>query len=273
MFESQLASLSSERLAKLPRREELGSLEFGPALAPLNSIKRIAIAYSEQPADELPANLTSQITDQLNGALALVDRIEAFEIQQQNDPTSVRNSLISELVNFDQWFLSNVRPQIHGPAIDLSELLNRARSDSETLHDLLGDAAAVVDSIRGLAGEAGSGKLSDYYGRNVRHYERSAKSYLWLSVGIFAATVILGVFLFAVFPPAHTTATGAQDWTLLVRNSVARIFFLGLASPDSSREVRELARSHDDDRLRVQVGHWPFGSDAKAAMSSKTGVI
>ena len=44
-------------------------------------------------------------------------------------------------------------------------------------------------------------------------------------------------------------------------------------SPDSSREVRDAARSHGDDRLSDRIDHCPFGSDARGSVSSKTGVV
>ena len=52
-----------------------------------------------------------------------------------------------------------------------------------------------------------------------------------------------------------------------------RVLIQAAINPDSSREVGDGARSHGDDRLWAHVSHCAFWSNAKAPMSSETGVI
>ena len=224
----RLEFLSDELLDQLPRQEELGGLNFSIAAETLRRIRTVARAYDEQAPTEVPEEVSRGASDHLQALEQLVAEIQSFNLQVA-DSANVHAGIMTRLAATREWFLTHVRPQVQGSFVDvaakqveLNALLEGVRRSASETEDLLA-------RVRQLAGEAGAGQLSGYYGTQADGHESAAMRFF---AGAVAATVALAIgaaFLFGSLEVDTEASTGAQ-WVELARNALVRLFFLGLGA-------------------------------------------
>lgn len=229
-WQQRLEPLSDENLAELARERELGELNFASVVEKLNVIRRLVQALGLEPDDELPSAVVTQVTAQLDQVVTIISQIQAFTLAQDQAATQ-RTNLETQVENYREWFVQNVRPHLRGTETDISASKAQIEDALIKATDASTEIDELLNRLRRAAGEAGATELSSYYQRQSTNHETQAGRFLIGAVAAFVFTLALGIVLFVVAPISITsTSTVAVEWTQLTRSLIARLFFLGLST-------------------------------------------
>lgn len=227
-WQERLEKLSDEALDGLTRATELGELNFGSTVAKLRAIRQVVEALSQEDPRELPSQLPTQVAQQLDQVLIYVDQMRSFTLAQDQASTT-RSNLDTNVENLKEWFLKEVRPHLRGRAVDVSATAAELQSIMQKARTTASEADALINKLRQAAGEAGATELSSHYRTQAENHSTQADRFLKATIGGVVGTAILGFVLFVIVPPPVGSADQGH-WGEFVREVLIRLFFLGIAT-------------------------------------------
>lgn len=222
-WEDLTSQLSEDDLGVL-YRDELGPLNFAPAIDNLRRIRRWAENLAQQDPGDLYQGLRDEVEQRIKKIIQLADRIRGFDPQQANSPMD-RLAVIGEVEAEKDWWARNVAQYARAREIDLAQLLQEAGAATRSLQTQAAEMDALLSRVRVASGKAGADKLSAHYRTQVDAHESQANLFLKWGIGALGATLLAGLGLFVLFPP---TADDSSNWLLFVRSIVPRLFIVGV---------------------------------------------
>jgi hypothetical protein len=220
-----LNELSEEQLAALERREDLGTLQFGPAIANLRLIRAWATAAAAQDPSLMFASLRNEIPAHLSRAVAFVQQIRDFDLTQIPNPSDVHRSIIAEVEGEKDWFAQAVSPYIRIGEVEVAALRSEAVDAVQATSAAAAEAQELLSRIRVAAGSAGAANVSTYYSGQASVHETQARRFLWVGGVAVAATLATAMVFFVLAPPQ---AREPDDWLVFMRETLARVFIIGV---------------------------------------------
>lgn len=192
-------------VSELPQKMELGSrLNFEDAVAPASILIELFKQLPAVALQDFPDNLLNQIRDKCNNSYNLFKRILDFNPEQQ-DPVSVRNTLITNLKNAYQPTFESLHQYIsyslHRSA-DFQRLDSDARATLQSIEDKSTEitrsleehekeAKKVLDEIRRVAAEEGVTKQAAHFNAEYDYHSTQADKWQLRTVKL---AIALGVF-------------------------------------------------------------------------------
>lgn len=216
----QEAKESLERMqpfevAELPRESDLGNrLNFSNAVEPATNLIELYKRLSVVALQDFPNDVLNNIKNHANNHYKLFSQVIEFDPEQQ-DPVSVRNSLIQQLEAAYQPAFQALHQYIayslHRSA-DFQRLDSDARATLQSIEDKSSkiatqlseheqNAKSVLDEIRRVAAEEGVTKQAAHFNAEFEHHSTEAGKWqeraikLAIALGVFA---VISLFIHKV---------------------------------------------------------------------------
>jgi uncharacterized membrane protein YidH (DUF202 family) len=194
----------------LPRKEELGSLNFEAAVAPANRLLTLYRRIDEEVLPELAPTLLQQLTAQANGHFNQLNQIATVALMDQQNPKSHRDVLVSGLEQQYEPAFMALLPCISyslGRATDFDSLQFEARVAAQEMKDrsaglaaemqvLKSDAEGVLATVKKVAAEQGVSQQAIYFKTEAEGHSTQAQHWLRWTQGLTAALVAFAALSF-----------------------------------------------------------------------------
>lgn len=203
---TSLERIQSFDVSSLPREKELGStLSFGEAIEPAKNLVSLFQRLSVTALQDFPDPNLNIIKSQANNIFNLFKQALDFDAAQQ-DPSTQRNSIISNIRNSYQSVFQDIHPfisySLHRSA-DFQRLDSDARSVLQAIQDSSSklslklkesedEAQRILGEIRKVAAEEGVSQQAKYFNDEFKSHEEEAEKWkklankLAIGLGIFA---------------------------------------------------------------------------------------
>lgn len=122
-----------------------------------------------------------------------------------------------------EYWRREARPHVKGGTSDWAARGAEAEALLAKAREAAAEHEQLLVKVRDLTSEAGTGELATHYTKQAEDHRNAARLALGAVILMAAAVVLVGWWLIS-----HMPAT--EDWSVLVRNVLARAFVLGVLS-------------------------------------------
>ena len=203
---SSLTRVQNFDADSLPRSEKLGeAFSFSGAVRPAQELIDLYKRLSVSALTDFPETVLKKIKSRADSTYNLFEQILDFDAEQQ-DPSSVRNKLISDVEKAYATIFNDLHPYISyslHKAADFQRLDEEARAtfqsikdEAEIIHrslsELESEAQLVLEEIRKVAAEEGVTQQAVHFNSAHRHHTERASdwrkfvNYFAIALGVFA---------------------------------------------------------------------------------------
>lgn len=270
----------------LVRESELGKkFAMREAVAPARRVIDLFRLMRPSQITFFPATQQTMIKDQANAFFSLLERIEAFDIEEaEPNPTEAKSSLISQIEEQFQPIFNQIYPLIAFASIrslDFSELEREARAATQAAKDSVASVVediekskVSIDSIlseaRALAAEQGVSKQAIHFKQEAdKHAEDSIK---WRGYTIIASLLLVAYAIASLFihrlpgldteSPYHSFQIGVSK--ILIFAVITYVLFL-CSRNFLSHKHNEIVNRHRQNALATFTALAEATSDAASS--------
>ena len=194
----KLVKISPESLV---RTDELGtSLDFGDGVEIFRRTLALFESLGGSNLDNIPINTLNQLSQQAQQAIQTFEAIRTFDPSGQNNPASVRDSLIKQVADQYQSSFQHVSPvvaysvrkgtdfdRLERDARSALEEINRLRNEIEKQRtEIVGQAQAALEQVQRAAAQVG-------VAQHASHFKDEAAEHIKRSRAWLIATALLGL--------------------------------------------------------------------------------
>jgi hypothetical protein len=207
-----LDAILSVNREKLITRSEWGTITFSGADGALASIFEMLGILRDLPYERITSNSFAPLRDALVAALAVVARINSFDLNRQS-PSAERDQIVSEIIGVEQQLTNAVQGWIAYLAYLKGDIpaqlanVTRAASDAALEYDAFKKRSAaqhteieqIVAAAREASAKAGVAHFALDFSNDANEREADAGKWLKASVISAAATFIVAVGFLVLF--------------------------------------------------------------------------
>lgn len=217
-------------LSTLARTEELGALNFEPAVEQLSMIRRIFEAANALQPIDLPSTTLADVPVWARHIKDVVESIKSFGVNVDR-PGDSRNGILGRVNEVRNWALLSIRPHLNAETVNYREAAMEIDRTLERSLATYHDVQRLASQVQLAASGVGAAELSFHYRAQAEGHGTAAKWYLVGAATIGAGTVVAAAIMFAKLTvDLDAKTTSSTQWAELVRDIVIRVFFLGLFS-------------------------------------------
>lgn len=235
--------------ATLTRGDDLGAvLNFQQAVGPAQRLINVARLVSLDAIDDLPLPHTNVVKTQADAIYNLFNQIEKFNLEEQQNPKGVRDSIVAQLrATYDAAF-NALLPMISFSlrrSSDFERLEREARATIQSLKDRIAEletdmtkrkqeADETLQAIRNVAAEQGVSQQAIYFKEEAESHNTLANTWLNRTVGLTVALLVYALSTFFIHKIPFLAPQGVYETAQLAVSKalvfVTIAFLLLLAS-------------------------------------------
>lgn len=186
------------------------------------------LVLDKEPEEELSPSLVQNAGMHVREMTTALQVISTYDPgrNQPRDLDTPSSRITTTLV----WWKEAARPHIKGGDIAWASRLTQLDTETERIAHLraeteeaAAEAAKLLESVRKLTEEAGTGELAHYYSTQADSHAVASRWALGAVVGLSVTLALVGWFTLSHIPPT-------DDWSVFARQIAARVFALGAIS-------------------------------------------
>ena len=198
----------------LIERTDWGTITFEGAESDFKRIFDILGHLKLLPLEYLTDQALNQILSSVNDVISVLEKIDAFTIEQAN-PTGVRDQLASQIHTQSDQFYTNATPWIPFLAYqkgDVAENINALTKSVKNAETLISDAQVditikrgeidkIIVSAREASAGAGAAVFTEDFDKEAKAKESSASKWLVASGFLATATIVFSLVMWVYTEP------------------------------------------------------------------------